>query len=231
MAVQVRVVADAVPVLAAALGRRPLGELRTLRGMVLISGTGSLAWGCRGVDDHGELVEGRVGGWGYLLGDEGSGYWLAVEGLRAACRAADGIGRPTELLPAMLAALQLQTPSELVGAVYAQPLDRQRLAQLAPVVLSLASTPSQLGDAVATGIVEQAAEDLSQMVGCLRNKLQLGDGPIPLALTGGVLLQGTPLRDRLIESLQSQELDIQLVPTPVLGSVYLAAATLQAART
>lgn len=226
LAGHVRVVGDAVPVLAAACGRHPVAELHTLRGMVLISGTGSLAWGCHGLNQQGVLIEARVGGWGYLLGDEGSGYWLAVEGLRAACRAADGVGPQTELLPALLAALQIQTSSEFIGTVYGQTMDRQRLAQLAPVVLSLASTSTQPGDPQATAIVEQAATQLSRMVDCLRNKLRLDTSHVTLALTGGVLLRGTALRDKLIENLQPQALDVQLVQTPVLGGVYLAAAAL-----
>lgn len=226
VAAELRVVGDAVAVLAAACGQHSVAQLHRLQGMALISGTGSLAWGCNGVDRSGAQMEARVGGWGYLLGDEGSGYWLAVEGLRAACRAADGVGAQTKLLPALLAALQLQAPQDLVSAVYGQHMERRRLAQLATVVLDLAGTQTQPGDPIATAIMEQAALELSRMVVCLRDKLQLGAGSSTLALTGGVLLRGTVLRNRLLELLQPLGLDIHIVQSPVLGGVYLAASAL-----
>jgi len=223
LATTLKIVGDAVPVLAAACGRLTIEQLQRLRGMALISGTGSLAWGCHGVDKHGERIEARVGGWGYLLGDEGSGYWIALAGLRAACRAADGIGPKTELLPALLAALQLNAPQELIGELYGQPLDRRRLAQLAPVVMRLADSQGAAGDPLAVQIVEQAAVELSQMVQCLLKKLKLDDCHVPLALAGGVLQHGTRVRERLVEHLQPLQLQIQIVEEPVLGAVYLAA--------
>ena len=107
------VVGDAPLVLAAAAGNCTAEQVRVLEGVAVISGTGSMAWGR---DRTGN--EQRCGGWGYLLGDEGSGYWLALEGLRAACRAADGSASRTALLPAFLEKLQLGQPSDLIGMIY-----------------------------------------------------------------------------------------------------------------
>src|SRR5262245_11902462 len=97
----VRVCGDAEPILAAASPNN--------RGVALICGTGSLAWGR---NMAGEVA--RNGGWGYLLGDEGSGYAIALAGLNVAVRAADGRGQPTILLDRLLHQLGANAPQEMV---------------------------------------------------------------------------------------------------------------------
>src|SRR5690606_38675687 len=115
----------------------------------------------------------RTGGWGYVLGDEGSGYALAVEGLRAAVRSADGRGPRTVLLERLLAALKLSTPSEFIPAIYQPPMSRTSMASLAPVVLQSALE----GDQVAGQIVKTAADELALMVGALARKLNIDRQP------------------------------------------------------
>ena len=95
IAERIRVCGDAEPILAAASPENS--------GIVLIAGTGSLAWGR---NQAGETA--RCGGWGYLLGDEGSGYAIALAGLHAAMRAADGRGPQTDLLAAFMDKLARQ---------------------------------------------------------------------------------------------------------------------------
>ena len=82
-------------------------------GVAVIAGTGSIAFT---LDRDGK--EARAGGWGYMMGDEGSAFRLGLLGLRAACRAADGIGAPTKLLPAYLAKLGTSDPRDFIPAVY-----------------------------------------------------------------------------------------------------------------
>ena len=94
-------------------------------GIVIVSGTGSIAYGR---NEHGEAS--RAGGWGYVLGDEGSGYWIGRLALRAVVRHADGRGRVTSLTPRLLAHFGVERAAELIHKVYHEeaepPVDRGR---------------------------------------------------------------------------------------------------------
>ena len=79
----------------------------------LIAGTGSIAYGRNAANEAA-----RAGGWGYVLGDEGSGYWIGRQALRAVVREADGRGRDTALTPLVLAHFGAARPQELVHAIY-----------------------------------------------------------------------------------------------------------------
>src|SRR5262245_37291633 len=92
-------------------------------GLAVIGGTGSIAFG-RTADGRFD----RSGGWGYLLGDEGSAYGLALAGARAVARAADGCAPPTRLTPAILEFMGLSEPIEMIRAVYVGVWDRARIA-------------------------------------------------------------------------------------------------------
>lgn len=237
-----RVTGDALPVLAAAYADRPLSELAQMSGVALICGTGSMAWGCISASDRVPASdseadsrlcaarEARAGGWGYLLGDEGSGYWIAIQGLRAACRSVDGRGPATHLLPALLDRLELTDPSQLIGAIYGEQFDRRRIASLAELVVSLAEETSQSPqdqepDSQALEIIDRAAAELCQLVLAVDGQLGFGVAPLTLAATGGVLLGSAALRQRLQQQLQQhrRSVDIVLVENPVQGAVYLAA--------
>jgi len=112
------------------------GAFRGGPGIVVIAGTGS---GAVGRDAAGRTA--RAGGHGYLLGDEGGGYWIGREAVRAALRAADGTGPPT-----VLAALVQEAFESLVGAeqqVHQRPADRQLLARLVPAVAAAAAGPAR----------------------------------------------------------------------------------------
>lgn len=210
LAARVRVVHDALPVLAAGT---PHGW-----GIALISGTGSLAFGRTG-----EGRSARAGGWGYLLGDEGSGYAIARAGLRAAAEAADGRAPSTQLLGAMLARLRLERPEQLIPAVYGMASDPAAVAALAPVVTGSADQ----GDAVAQGILDRAAAELASLAAAVAEKLDLSHQAFPLALCGGTLLGSKRLQQRLraaIRSLGLRAEPVANVPEPGLGAVKLAQA-------
>lgn len=170
IAVKVKVTDDAEPILAAASPEGPC--------IALIAGTGSL---CLGRNSAGETA--RCGGWGYLLGDEGSGYAIALAGLRAAMRAADGRGPSTDLLAAFMHKLGASSPQELVGKVYAPDMTRERLASLASVVFDYRTT-----DDVAGQIVDRAVSDLAEMVAAVARQLHLQQGGYTLVAAGGTLL-------------------------------------------
>jgi N-acetylglucosamine kinase-like BadF-type ATPase len=206
LARQVIVTDDAEPIFAAMAERF---------GVALICGTGSLALG-----RNREGGTARVGGWGYLLGDEGSGYQLACQGLRAALRAADGRDGPTSLLPRLLAEFKAGSPQELVERVYGAPPSRQELARLAPVVLGEAER-----DATARRLVQAAAAELAEMVAALVRRLGLTPGDYPLAVAGGLMISQARYREQMLQELLQRGAGpgrVVLVPEPVRGAVALA---------
>lgn len=185
-------------------------------GVALIAGTGSMAWG-RSRD--GKTT--RAGGWGYLIGDEGSGFDLGRGALRAATQAADGRGEPTQLLAAILDHWKLTEPQQLIPHVYHSGLKPADFAQLAAVV----SRAAQRGDAVALKLLEQSADALATMIVAVARKLGLRE-TIPLAMTGGLLIETEMIRARLVEIAQQRGYgfsSVELVLHPVTGAVKIAA--------
>jgi N-acetylglucosamine kinase-like BadF-type ATPase len=181
-------------------------------GLAVIAGTGSIAFT---VDRNGK--DARAGGWGYLLGDEGSAFRLGLLGLRAACRAADEVGDPTALLPAFLAKLGATDPRRFIPAVYQGAWDKAGIAGLAPVVLEAAAG----GDPVARRIVDEEAVELARTaVGAVKRAGLPADG-VPVALTGGLLLRSELFRTLFLAALRRRLTPgpVQLVEDPALGAV------------
>jgi N-acetylglucosamine kinase-like BadF-type ATPase len=185
-------------------------------GLAVVAGTGSMAYG-RCPDGR----TARSGGWGPVLGDEGSGYAIALAGLRAVVRAADGRGPATNLTAALLTALELGHPEQLVGLVY-EGGNRAALAALAPTVLEIASR----GDRVAEEIVTTAVTELASAVVATAKALRLGN-TFPLALAGGLLIASASYRERFLTTLSGRGLTADpttLVCEPAEGAVRLALA-------
>jgi N-acetylmuramic acid 6-phosphate etherase len=208
LADHVTVVHDAEPLLAS--------SPRPGVGIALVAGTGSFAFGR---NERGETA--RVGGWGYLFGDEGSGYAVGIAALRAAARSADGRGPRTVLIDALLEHFHLPAPQGLVAAVYDEPTDRRRIAALAPVVCAAASA----GDSTADEIVSLAAADLAAHVVTLATALRFDDPRFPLVLSGGLLIHGHVVRQRVLQTLALRAMNVEVVevPEPVRGALLLAA--------
>jgi N-acetylglucosamine kinase-like BadF-type ATPase len=186
-------------------------------GVALIAGTGSIAWG---KTRDGRIA--RAGGWGYLIGDEGSSFELAREALRAATQASDGRGEPTKLLEMILNYWELNSAMELVPRVYRSGLAPADIARLAPLVVRAAEE----GDAVARRLIERAAATLVDTVVGVARALQLCDEKIPLALAGGLLLEAELLQTSLRAELTRRGdafSPIVLVREPVVGAVRIAA--------
>jgi N-acetylglucosamine kinase-like BadF-type ATPase len=185
-------------------------------GLAVIAGTGSIAL----VQDA-QGKDARAGGWGYLLGDEGSAFRVGLLALRAACRAADGVGAPTALLPALLQKLGTPDAREFIPAVYRGTWDKAYIAGLAPLVLSAAAS----GDATATAIVEQEARELARTAaGAVANGGLARDG-VPVALAGGLVLENAAYRERFLNELRACGVTpgpVGLVDDPVVGAVVLA---------
>ena len=142
--------------------------------VVAIAGTGSIAYGC--------TIEGffRVGGWGPLLGDEGSGYDLGRRALQTAARMADGrMKAEPAFVQAVLDTYGVETPHELISAVKGED-SRSKIAACAKTVFALAET----GSAAADKLLEETAEELSLL--CRTAARKAGRETLPVVLTGGL---------------------------------------------
>jgi glucosamine kinase len=148
-------------------------------GVLLIAGTGSVAYGL-GPDGQ----RGRCGGWGMMVGDEGSGYAIGRSGLAAALRAVDGREGETRLLPLLLQVLKLDGPTGIPP--WAGRASKSDIAALARHVLDAASG----GDALALGVVEHHARELARHVIALAHRLGPWPGDVPVVFHGGVLRSG-----------------------------------------
>lgn len=184
-------------------------------GVLLISGTGSVAFG-RGPAG----AAARCGGWGPVAGDEGSGAWIGRRALSVVTAAADGREPETALTGAVLTAAQVNETQDLVA--WAAGATPAILATLAPVVLSVA----EQGDLRANALVSLAVEELALHVRALARQL-FGDerAALPIALSGGMLRAGSPLRKRLEHRLKSAVPGGQIQASPVIaarGAVRLA---------
>lgn len=197
LASEVSVVPDAAIALDDAFGEGP--------GVLLIAGTGSVAF-ARGPDG----TFARAGGWGPVLGDEGSGAWLGRRALNAAVAAADGREPETALLNTLLTAVEADEPAALIPwAARAAPAD---FATLAPVVLQAAAA----GDRRAVSLLTLAVEELVVHVLTLARSLFVDErAAVPVALAGGLLARGGGLRRRLEQRLKSAVPGAQIRPEPV----------------
>lgn len=195
--------ADYEIALAGALGRR--------RGVLVLAGTGSLAYG---VNARGRSA--LVGGWGYLLGDEGSGFWLGLEGLRAVVRAADGRAPATALSAALLGELHFAEPRDLISWLYRADTPRTpEIARLAGHVLAAA----ERGDAVACQLIDRAADELALAARAVIRALNMRQPAI--AFAGGLLSAENSLSAALCARLGLPARPVALYP-PVVGAALLA---------
>jgi glucosamine kinase len=187
-------------------------------GVVLIAGTGSIAYG-RDAEGHAA----RAGGWGYLLGDEGSGFWIGRRALSAIVRAADGRGPATQLAELVMAWLNLVRPSDLIRETYYRDLRRAAIAGLAPLVQQARDN----GDAVAAEILKQAATELTAAASSVVNRLNMRGEVFPTILAGGIFKAVPWLADeviRLMSEIAPRSQASVLAVEPAVGAVRLALA-------
>ncbi|NYF23809.1 N-acetylglucosamine kinase [Sporosarcina sp. JAI121] len=161
-----------------------LGATGGKPGALLISGTGSIAYAH---DAKGKIV--RSGGWGHRAGDEGSGYWLGREVLRAIFRMEDGRGPETTLKREVLQELELDSVQALAGWLFASTYSVDNVASLSRVL----STCAEKGDGVAIGIMEEAADELALLVGAVLRKCELENVESDIYLNGGALINSEML--------------------------------------
>ena len=171
---RVIVVSDALVALVAGVG--------DAAGVVVVAGTGSIAYGR---DAAGRAA--RAGGWGYLLGDEGGGFWIGRAALTAVVRQFDGRGPATLLTPMILEHLGLTTPNALIHEIYYRDVHRHIVAGLAGIV----QRAMDERDAIAAEILDRAGGQLASAAASVITRLEMRGEVFPTVLAGGIF-RGVP---------------------------------------
>jgi N-acetylglucosamine kinase-like BadF-type ATPase len=204
------VVNDALIALVAGAGDAPA--------IVIIAGTGSIVYGRNAA---GEAA--RAGGWGHMIGDEGSGYWIGREALAAVMRAGDGRGPETQLTAEILRHFEVTDVSRLPRIVYDRAQPRMAVAALGPLVQNVC----EQGDAVATRILERAAEEIVLAARSVTMRLEMRGDAFTFYLAGGmfrvVAWLAHELPQRLVEVAPRAQVEL-LDKEPAAGAVWLARA-------
>ncbi len=190
-----------------------VGGIGKQTGVIVISGTGSIVYG---IDQYGQDV--RAGGWGYLLGDEGSGYDIGIKGLQAVARSADKREPPTELTRLMLKKLALNNPSELIRWTHAA--SRDEIAELSKIVFDAV----EIGDEKAETIIDAAVIELLMATETVVMELNF-TGIIDILLSGGNLIHQPIMADKLSQWIEMNIKGVSVTlpkHQPAYGAVLLA---------
>jgi len=193
----------AVPAIGAGNDSEPAlaGAIGGMEGILLIAGTGAIAYGrCR------DGTEARAGGWGHLLGDEGSAFAVAFEALKRGIRSSEGRDLPTCLLERGLAFFGLHEAEDLLPFVY-EGLDKTRVAKFAREVAKARDE----GDGLAAAIFEEAADSLAGLVLSVERKLGSHIADKALACRGGLIEGDAWLKGALASRLATAAPSIRLV--------------------
>jgi N-acetylglucosamine kinase-like BadF-type ATPase len=183
-------------------------------GLALVCGTGSIAWGRNA---RGEIA--RAGGWGWHLGDEGSGFWIGEHAIRDVLRAADGRGPATQLEKPLFEHFAIERPDEIVRALYDRDYPRHQVAMFAVRVAEAAGR----GDDVANRILSAASEELVLAAGSVIRRLGLQEAPYDVVLSGGTFAALPALEESVRARLETPHARLQrLAEEPAMGAVKLA---------
>ncbi len=162
------------------------------KGIITISGTGSISLG---IDSNNKLY--RTGGWGHILGDEGSGYYFGKEGLVAIMKAYDGRVEDTSIKQKVLDYLGFDTEDRIPKYVYSNIEEKDKIAKLAPLVIEAASE----GDKIAVEIINKGILDLIDLTDTNYKKIS---EPVNIALAGGILEKSTFIRENFVRNLKDK---------------------------
>lgn len=180
---------------------------------MVVSGTGSMAVG--------RLEDGTIlhtGGWGYILGDEGSGYALGLDAVKAAICGAEGSAAPTILTQKVLEHFNITEIDSLIDIFYDPPITNSEVAKLAPVLFECA----QNGDTVADKIINRHAQLLADTVTALLCRMPCGT---PLGMWGGILVNCDMFREKFVSLVKEKfpETEVEIIKyPPEYGAVFAA---------
>ena len=166
-------------------------------GAALISGTGSMACG---IDEGG--VYRTAGGWGQVLGDEGSGYHMALKGIKAALRAYDGLGEPTVLSDRVMKFFDLKQMPDIIDKIYNPPVEKSVIAAFATEV----DKAAEQGDKLALDILEREALWLYKLAIAITGKCKTQN----LGYYGSVLNKNKKIRSKLEALLAKHNINLQV---------------------
>jgi glucosamine kinase len=214
------VVNDVVGAWASATGGGP--------GVAAIAGTGSNVFGVSGAGAG--MRSWRAGGWGHLLGDEGSGYWFGVQSIKAALSHREGSGPATALSVAAPAFFGEPSVEAVAQSVYREPLTKDQIAAFAIETAKLA----EQGDAVARELYERGARELAEQITAVIRHTGLGEGPpenggppeFPVGLIGSAYKAGAVFVEPLTRAIHDYAPGARVGTVemaPVGGSLLLAA--------
>ena len=168
------------------------GSLGGEDGINIVAGTGSIGYGER------RDKTARAGGWGEMFGDEGSAYWIAIQGLALFSRMSDGRAPRGALYDRIREALALESDLDLCGRIMGP--DGMRRGEIAGLA-SLVSRAAADGDAAAHAILVSAAQELVALATSLREALGFpAQERVPLSWSGGVLQKEPLVRDAFIRA-------------------------------
>jgi N-acetylglucosamine kinase-like BadF-type ATPase len=183
---------------------------------IIIAGTGSST---AGINSMGEYA--RAGGWGYLLADEGSGFYIAKRGIAAALMEYEERGPKTLITKLLMEKFNAKAPDEIIWHVYTRKMSIVEFARLAPLVTEAAKK----GDEVAIGVLRDAARELANTVSGVIKRLRMEGDQFPIGLIGGVFKAGElvtrPLEEEVRKFAPRAYLMFPKFP-PVVGACFIA---------
>lgn len=192
------------------------GSLGGKDGINIVAGTGSIGYGER----LGKSA--RAGGWGELFSDEGSAYWIAIEGLRQFSRMSDGREPPGPLLDVFRTHFNLDQDLDICGRVMGSGSNRDTIAGLCPIVRKAA----ELGDTAAGDIFVRAAGHLAEIIHSIGIQLGFEDNDhTPVSYSGGIFATGDLVLDPFIRTLKKYNQGYSIAPPendPALGAALYA---------
>jgi glucosamine kinase len=210
---KLELVTDARAALTGALDGKP--------GVIVIAGTGSIALG---LNEAGE--EARSGGWGPTFSDEGSGYDIARQALKAVAASFDGRSSETLLTKMICQELHIEKPSDLPSVIYNDDANPAHIASLAKLV----SQAAEQGDEVAQEILEHAGQELGQLAVAVIERLEMQQQSFRVACVGSVFNSGdfvlASFRRTVLSMAPNAEIGPPIHP-PTIGAVKIAQETLE----
>ena len=184
-------------------------------GAVLIAGTGSVAYA-----EHGTRAQ-RVGGLGYLVGDEGSAFWIGMQAVKLYGRVLDGRAQRDETTDLVARSLDASDRERYLAKLYDCPMKPATIASLAPSIIAFAGK----GNRASTKIVQQAAMELGELVKAALRAVELLDASPRIALAGGLFRENSLLTFLLETRINGDVAGASLVKNgddPVRGALRLA---------
>jgi N-acetylglucosamine kinase-like BadF-type ATPase len=184
-------------------------------GVVVISGTGSSAYG-----RNGEGKEIKTLGWDYILGDQGSGYWVGLRGIQAAIKVWDGRIKESPLFEAMLDHYNVKSGDEMQTLAYSENFGKTQIGSFGRHVARCAND----GDPIAQDILREAGEELGWSVQAVAEQLGIDGQPFKVGLVGGTFRAGKYLLEPFEARIRQTSPDVNIAPVeypPAVGAIML----------